>query len=350
MTDISLPTVDPAALARLALDNIRREYPYAAHHVQTGPEDNLPPGQLHPSFAGSFDWHSSVHMHFLLVSLVDACPPDAQAPWREEALAVLKQHLAPGRIAAEAAYLRNNPAWERPYGWAWATQLVAALHTAADPALRSLTAGALPLAEAVFANTLAWLPKFPEPVRHGAHSNTAFGLRRILAAARALVRTDVEETIVSAARRFYLADTRWPFAYERSGQDFLSPGLCEADLMVDVLTGEERRRWLAGFLTELTPDSAVLSPREVLDPTDGYQVHLYGLGLSTAAAAARVAKAAYLGDPARFGKLVDAVTSRTAALISPGLQAAVGGDYMSTHWLATFAWEAIQASRPSAEE
>jgi len=77
-------------------------------------------------------------------------------------------------------------------------------------------------------------------VRHGVHSNTAFGLRRILVGARTTDRHDLVDIVAGAARRFYAEDAAWNFTQERSGHDFLSPGLCEADLMVEVLTDDER--------------------------------------------------------------------------------------------------------------
>lgn len=52
--------------------------------------------------------------------------------------------------------------------------------------------------------------------------------------------------------------------------------------MTELLTEDELAVWLPGFFSELSPESPALTPVEVLDPTDGYQSHLYGLGLSVA--------------------------------------------------------------------
>ncbi|MGO1450578.1 MAG: DUF2891 family protein, partial [Brevibacterium aurantiacum] len=54
--------------AEVALSNITRDYPYAAHHVAGSPADIVEPREKNPAFANSFDWHSSVHMHYLLVT------------------------------------------------------------------------------------------------------------------------------------------------------------------------------------------------------------------------------------------------------------------------------------------
>ena len=123
--------------AQVALSNITRDYPYAAHHVARSADDIVEPREQNPAFANSFDWHSSVHMHFLLVSLLST-EVDRPAEWRDEAIEILIAHLSPEKLTAEAAFLRENPTWERPYGWAWAVELVRALHTSSEPRLRDL--------------------------------------------------------------------------------------------------------------------------------------------------------------------------------------------------------------------
>ena len=268
------------------------------------------------------------------------------APWRDEAIDVLTTHLSAENLAAEAVFLRENPTWERPYGWAWSIELVRALKTSGEPRLRVLAPGAEVLADTVFNLTVAWLPHMPEPVRHGIHPNTAFGLRRILLGARDFGRHDVIDAIAASARRCFADDHSWNFTQERSGQDFLSPGLCEADLMVEVLTVDEFAVWLPDFLSELTPESPALSPVEVLDPTDGYQSHLYGLGLSVAASIMRLAPN-LLQIAENSGNLDLADRARgfltpVDALMTPGLEAAVSDEYMASHWVATFAWEALE--------
>lgn len=330
--------------AEVALTNITREYPFAAHHVARGLADIVPAGEKNPAFANSFDWHSSVHMHYLLASLLGT-ESARRAEWRDEAIETLASHLGEENMRAEADFLRDNPTWERPYGWAWAVELNRVLNASETAQLRALGKNTQVLADTVFELVLEWLPKVAEPVRHGVHSNTAFALRRILIGARTQDRSDVVDAIAEAARRFYARDQAWNFRQERSGQDFLSPGLCEADLMAEVLTEDELVVWLPDFLSELTPESPALKPVEVLDPTDGYQSHLYGLGLSVAASLMRLAPTLLstaehsgnheLADHARgFLTTVD-------HLMAPGLEAAVSDEYMASHWVATFAWEAL---------
>ena len=331
--------------AEVALSNITREYPYAAHHVARSADDIVEPREKNPAFANSFDWHSSVHMHFLLVSLLGTETAQT-APWRDEAIKVLASHLTAENLTAEASFLRANPTWERPYGWAWAVELVRALRTSDEPQMRELAPGAEALAATVFDLTVAWLPKMAAPVRHGLHSNTAFGLRRILLGARDLGRHDVVDAIAASARRCFADDHAWNFHQERSGQDFLSPGLCEADLMAEVLTEDELAVWLPDFLSELTSESPALAPVTVLDPTDGYQSHLYGLGLSVAASIMRLAPrlltVAEHSDDRELADRSKGFLTRVEALMAPGLEAAVSDEYMASHWVATFAWEALE--------
>lgn len=330
--------------AEVALANITREYPFAAHHVANSLADIVPASEMHPAFANSYDWHSSVHMHYLLVSLLGS-EVGRTASWRDEAVEVLTSHLTEVNLLAEADFLRENPSWERPYGWAWAVELNRVLNSNGQSELGKLGRNTQMLADTVFALVLEWLPKVAAPVRHGIHSNTAFALRRILLGARAEDRHDVVEAIAGAARRFYDEDQRWNFRQERSGHDFLSAGLCEADLMAEVLTDDELATWLPGFLSELTPESPALTPVKVLDPTDGQQSHLYGLGLSVAASVMRLAPkleqiAERAGDEELMAQAKGMLT-RVEALMAPGLEAAVSDEYMSSHWVATFAWEAL---------
>ena len=47
-----------------------QEYPNKIAHVMSGDEDLGPPRELTPVFFGCFDWHSSVHGHWLLTRLL----------------------------------------------------------------------------------------------------------------------------------------------------------------------------------------------------------------------------------------------------------------------------------------
>src|SRR5215467_8845812 len=74
--------LDEATASRfdaLALENIAREYPHKLDHVIGSDADVVAPRKLHPAFHGSFDWHSCVHMHWLLVRLLGEHPSEIDA-------------------------------------------------------------------------------------------------------------------------------------------------------------------------------------------------------------------------------------------------------------------------------
>jgi hypothetical protein len=59
-------------LAAIALGHVNQEYPNKLDHMMTGPQDVRGHKDLHPIFYGSFDWHSCVHSHWLLASLLQS--------------------------------------------------------------------------------------------------------------------------------------------------------------------------------------------------------------------------------------------------------------------------------------
>ena len=91
---VTKPPLDAAQadrFARLALACVHREYPNKIAHALNGDEDVKPPRELTPAFYGCYDWHSSVHGHWLLARLARLFP---DAPFAREARAALTQSLA----------------------------------------------------------------------------------------------------------------------------------------------------------------------------------------------------------------------------------------------------------------
>ena len=73
-------TSDQAApFVQLALDCAVQEYPNKIAHTMQSDADQGTPGSLHPAFYGCFDWHSSVHGHWLLARFARLYP---EHPWR----------------------------------------------------------------------------------------------------------------------------------------------------------------------------------------------------------------------------------------------------------------------------
>ena len=53
---------------------MHKEYPNKIAHVLSGDQDVQPPRTLTPAFFGCYDWHSSVHGHWLLARLARTFP------------------------------------------------------------------------------------------------------------------------------------------------------------------------------------------------------------------------------------------------------------------------------------
>jgi len=309
----------PSAFARVALDNVARAYPRRLDQLLQGPDAEWRPGVLHPAFYGSYDWHSAVHMHWLLARLLRLHP--AIPEWRAIE-ARLGLHLATSTIGAELAFF-NSPGgltFERPYGWAWLLELQAELIR-----LQRWHREVAPLADALALRFIRFLETSAYPVRAGTHGNTAFACILALDYARTAGRGDLAAAIEAAARRWYLDDRDYPVAYEPSGDDFLSPALVEALLLKRILPDGEFSEWLNRFLP---PDLGPLSrPPTVLDHADAKQSHLDGLCLS------RAWCFTHLG----FERL-------SKEHLEAGMPHVVGGDYAGEHWLASFALLALSAA------
>ncbi len=232
--------------AKLALQCVHKEYPNKISHVLNSDADVAPPCKLTPAFCGCYDWHSSVHGHWLLVRLLRTFP---DAPFAKAARDALKESLTAENLKAEAAYLRGDgrASFERPYGLAWLLQLCAELREWDDPQAREMLANLKPLEDAAIERLTTWLPKLSHPIRIGEHNQTAFALGVILDCARIKNDERLAKLAADSARKFYLADKNCPLAYEPSGEDFLSPCLAEADVMRRVLTQADFAKWLSAI-------------------------------------------------------------------------------------------------------
>ncbi|MBD0424689.1 DUF2891 domain-containing protein [Streptomyces sp. TRM S81-3] len=317
--------------ARIALTNITREYPNFPAHLITSSDEPLGPSTLHPAFYGAYDWHSSVHMHWLLVRLLRHHEGTPALPDTGPAVDVLDRHLTPGNLAAEAAYLREHPSFERPYGWAWLLALAAECRAYGGAAGARWTEALAPAVAVVDRLLADWLPKATYPVRHGNHPNSAFALGLALDSGELSPATDraVRERLLA----WFADDHDAPAHWEPSGQDFLSPALSEADAMRRVLPGEEFASWLDRFLPALRSGAPcpLLDVPLVSDHADPQIGHLLGLALSRAAALRSLA------DALPEGAVRSRLGAAAEAHLSAGLPAVERGDFTTDHWLATFA-------------
>ena len=323
---MQLDVATASRFAALALDNISREYPHKLDHVMAGDEDVVAPRLLHPAFHGSFDWHSCVHMHWLLACIrrrFDALPACGAID------ALFDRHFTPDAIAAEVAYLAQpaSVSFERPYGWAWLLKLATEL--------RALQ----PLADAITARYLNYLPRARYPVRHGVHSNSAFALSFALDYARAAGDTKLAEACTGKAHAWYAEDRDAPARWEPSGVDFLSPVLVEAGLICRVFDHDAFASWLTGFLPLFTAaePACLFVPVDVDDRSDPQLVHLDGLNLSRAWCFSAIAAAL-----PRLDARVPVARRAAAAHLAAGWQGLDSGDFGGAHWLASFAMLALE--------
>ena len=319
--------------ANLALACVHKEYPNHISHVLSSDADVAPPRKLTPAFYGCYDWHSSVHGHWLLVRLVRTFP---DAPFVEAARDALRQSLTAENLTQEAAYLRGagRASFERPYGLAWLLQLTAELREWDDPQGREMAANLRPLEQVALERLNGWLPKLSNPVRIGEHDQTAFGLGLMLDYAQAGGDQQFAELVVAKSKQFYLNDKNCPLAYEPSGEDFLSPCLGEADVMRRVLPSREFAAWLQTFMPQISMSgsAAWLRPAVSPDPSDPKLAHLDGLNLSRAWMLNGIASALATND-----KRLPSIRAAADAHERAGLAAVTGEHYEGGHWLGSFA-------------
>src|SRR5438046_5054522 len=73
-SQLSLSQEQASHFARLALKCVRKEYPNKPDHTINDGDDVRNPKAMHPAFYGCFDWHSTVHGHWMLVHLLRLFP------------------------------------------------------------------------------------------------------------------------------------------------------------------------------------------------------------------------------------------------------------------------------------
>ena len=335
-----MPTLDRASqFAEIALGHVTREYPNKLDHVLAGQADLQAPRALHPIFYGSFDWHSCVHAYWLLARLLRRHPGLKQA---DRIRQLFGEAFTPDHVATELAYLGRpmTETFERPYGWAWLLMLVGELALLPTEEASHWSAAMQPLARAFSQRFVSFLQKATYPVRTGMHSSSAFAITLALAYARTSGDSVLAEALSVAARLWYSADVDCQ-AWEPGAEDFLSATLMEAECMRHVLPAEEFGAWFARFLPRLhqSEPNSLFQPARVADRSDGRIAHLDGLNFTRSWCWNNLASGLAPSD-ARWQIMRDAARRHLEASLPH-----VSGDYMGEHWLATFAWLALEAAQ-----
>jgi len=318
-------------LSHLPLKCLQQEYPNKLGQVLNNANELKEPADLHPTFYGCFDWHSSVHGHWLLVRLLKRFP---NLPNADTIRLKLNEQFSKDKILQETQFFstKHNESFERTYGWAWLLKLQEELNSWEDQDAKIWKENLQPLTDLIVAKYTIYLPKLVYAIRTGEHINTAFGLSFAHDYARSTNDSIFRELIEKRAKEFYLLDKNYPLNFEPSGYDFLSPAFEEAELMQRVLDKNAYAKWLKKFLPEIYKKSFKLEPGKVSDRTDGKLVHLDGLNFSRSwclyqisSSDKRLAHLQQLGD----------------YHLAYSLPFIVDGDYMGEHWLASFAVYAL---------
>jgi len=332
VTPIPLDGKKATYLYHFAYDCVDQEYPNKLNQVLGDGTYLKTPQQLHPAFYGCFDWHSSVHGHWTLVTILKDFP-DFES--RDVVLAKLKATLTETNILKEIDYFDDqyNKTFERTYGWAWLLKLAESLKEWDTPEGQQLSKNLAPLTALIEEKCIAFFNKLNYPIRVGEHPNTAFGMSFALDYAKKY-NPELEQVIIDKAKVFYLKDEGCPITWEPGGFDFLSPCLQEASLMAKVLPKTEYIKWLDAFLPNFRHNpSQFINTVEVVDKTDGKMAHLDGLNFSRAWCLYEM------------GLILD--NQNMKALANTHFNASYDkmdtGEYAGAHWLASFALYALKS-------
>lgn len=334
-SSIVLDTKGAYDLSLLPLKCIHKEFPNKTSHISNNADDHVKlPSDLHPAFFGCFDWHSSVHGHWMLIRLLKLYP---NLPNNKIIRQAIDKNLTSENIAIETRYFdyENTKNWERTYGWAWILKLDEELLTWNDSDAKKWHHNLQPLTNKIVSLWTDFIPKQTYPHRNGVHTNTAFGLVFALDYARAKNNKVFEKQIVEHAIHLFNKDTDAPAKWEPSGADFLSPSLEEADLMIRVLNKEDFKKWRDDFFTDESLIHLTTLPF-VSDRNDLQIVHLDGLHFSRSWCMKRLAESYPESDPKRK-MLIDSYKKH----LSTALKSFSAGHYSGDHWLASFAVYAL---------
>ena len=326
-TDLKLDYETAVKFSALPLECIEVEYPNKLGQVLENEKQLQSPKDLHPIFYGCFDWHSSVHGHWLLISVLNKYPDTDLA---KEIKPLMEKQFTVSNVQKELLYFQPklNKSFERTYGWAWLLKLQSEMLLSKDEDVLRWAKNLQSLVDQIESSYMEFLPKMVYPIRVGEHTNTAFGLSLALDYARITGHKDFEKVIHTSAMNFYSEDKGCPLGWEPSGFDFISPCLQEAELMSKLLPEKEFQKWFKEFMPCVFEKDFDLEPGKVIDRTDGKLVHLDGLNFSRAWC--------LYGIAMKLPKQKEMLINLGDKHIEASMNEVVNSDYMGSHWLASF--------------
>ena len=333
---LELTTEMASKLASMPLKCINQEYPNkTAHVINTEKDAILTPKELHPSFYGCFDWHSSVHGHWMLLRLLRTVP-DLEN--KDKIISILEESFSPEKIKEEASYFTKYQVaqnFERTYGWAWILKLDEELARWNHPKAKIWHQNLKPLTDEILRLWKAYLPKQTYPNRTGVHPNTAFAMSFAIDWARQVGDKSFEKELSEKAKIFYLNNTKTPAYLEPDGSDFFSPSLEIAELMSRILPQKDFEKWLNQFYEKRSLENIEQIP--IISDVNDYQtVHLVGLSFSKAWAMKNIINT--LPEKNAIRKRFEISREK---FIENSLPIIFQGNYGGDHWLASFAVYAL---------
>jgi len=319
--------------SNLALHCVQTEFPNKLGHVIIDSTQIKRPTELHPTFYGCFDWHSSVHGHWMMVRILKIFPNISN---RDRIISAINENITKENILSEIDYLNGelHGSFERTYGWAWIFQLQNELDTWDNEYGKKWAENLRPLTLVLRNKMIDYLPKLTYPIRTGVHPNTAFALT--LAYDYALENNDNEfkEIVIKRSLYYYKNDVNYPAYLEPNGTDFFSPSLQEANLMSRLLSKKEFTKWFNSFMPIITDN--ILKPVIISDRNDLSIVHLDGLNISRAWCMISIAN--HLEDENHKKKQL---IKSSQIHLNDALKNVASGNYAGEHWLASFAVYAL---------
>ena len=321
--------------SEIALENIFREYPNKIAHSLASKEDLKEPHIMYPIFYGSYDWHSSVHSHWLLVKVLRSYSNCVDT---KKIISTLNSQFSKEKAQGELKYLSNpiNNGFERPYGWGWFLKLSLEIKLVDSKEALIWDEHLRPIAHFFTQAFKKFFVKLDYPIRVGTHFNSAFGLYFAHEFASYIKDYELIEIINNQAKKWFLNDSNMQ-ALEPCGDEFLSPVLMEALLLSRVLDRNEFIEFFSQYLPSLhlKQPHTLFDIVHVSDRTDGKIAHLDGLNLSRAWCFREIAK--FCEKPLEDILLDNANKHFNSAINN------IEKDYMGSHWLGSFALLALDS-------
>jgi hypothetical protein len=319
--------------SNLALHCIHTEFPNKLGHVIIDSSQVKRPTELHPTFYGCFDWHSSVHGHWMLVKILKTFPDISN---HADIISAIDENITRENILSEIEYLNGelHGSFERTYGWAWIFQLQRELDSWDNDYGRKWARNLQPLTKVLRDKMIEYLPKLTYPIRTGVHPNTAFALTLAYDYANESNDLYFKKIIIDRSLYYYKNDVNYPAYLEPNGTDFFSPSLQEANLMSKILDKKAFTKWFNSFMPLITDN--ILKPVIISDRNDLSIVHLDGLNISRAWCMVNIANR--LEDNDNKKKQLE---QSSKVHLNDALKNVASGNYAGEHWLASFAVYAL---------